>query len=836
MSNPGENAYQIIDFQGPLNLKIFLHKTKYFPVHWQTCYEILYILENSCSIIIDGKTSMLNEDDVILINPYSLHSISAKESAVILALQIDFTKELDPTIETNVSFQMDSSTDHSKDYSWIKKLMAEMVKVHSENSANTEIRIHSLALGLYFELITNFKSTKQTLASEKQATKFEEIISYLKENYKEDISLNSLAEKFSFSPAYLSRLFDKSIGMTFKDYLSEQRFYHAETLLFNSSLSIDEIAEESGFNNTRSFVSMHKKMYKELPSKTRKKSTSPVNEEKNDNSSFYQDFEKSSYLAKLFEMLENGPALSSPLSHAGTVSKIYEVDFQAKLALLKHTFKNFCAVGRASDLLREDIRTMLRQMQQEIGFHYIKFHGLFDDALSVYSINNRGKEIFNFSSLDKIFDFLLSIDLKPLVQLSFMPEAMAKYKDKTVFHVPLITSEPLYLEKWVELVQKFTLHVLTRYGKKEVESWLFSLWNEPETNTKMFGFIDFHSFNKFYIATFDAVKAIDSDIRFGSPSIVSWTLTKGTFIEDLLKEMNPRVPDFIHVNYYPMSQLGLIFKDAIEGDGIKMDIDPDAMKKEVAKIKEKQEYFTSLTGIHLPIYITEWNSTTSHRSLVNDTAYKGAYIVKNLIDVYDELDGYAYWSMSDTIFEVPEYTALFHGGHGLFTRNGIKKPPYYGMSFLAQLKDELIFKGDELIVSEGEDDNVVAVMSNYIHVNDLFAAGQLSTLPNEKRYDAFQAQTSKDVFIRFTNMPEGTYRLEEEYVNRTHGSVFDQWMKMTNGLEPPDEECEKMLKIECHPSYRLNEAKVGKDGILKYEVTLQPHEIRLLKITKKALE
>jgi xylan 1,4-beta-xylosidase len=732
-----------------------------------------------------------------------------------------------------VSFDLDSSTDHTKDYSTIKKIMAEMIKINSENSLNTPIRIHSLALALYYELITNFKSVNKKEFTEKQVSRFDEIITYLKQNYRQNISLNSLAEHFSFSPAYLSRLFDKTIGMTFTNYLSEQRFYHAETLLASSSLSMDEIASQSGFLNTRSFVEMHKKLYKELPSETRKKNSSPNDFSRQDNSSFYQDFEKSSYLAKLFETLDPEDSSSSSfLSHVGNTTQSLEIDSSLNQGELRHTFKTFCAVGRAADILKSDIQEMLKEMQKEIGYRYIKFHGLFDDALSVYSINYKGKEIFNFSNIDKIFDFLLSIGLKPLVQLSFMPEALAKYKDKTIFHVPLVTSEPASLDKWVELVSRLTKHLLERYGRREVESWLFSLWNEPETNTKMFGFYDSASFVKFYTATFDAVKAIDSDIRFGSPSVLSTSLTRTNFINDFLRSISPRVPDFIHLHYYPMATTGEIFKNAIEGNEIHMDLDPDAMKKEVDRIKEKQEELTAITGVQIPVYITEWNSTTSHRSIVNDLAYKGAYVVKNLIDVYDQIDSYGYWSMSDTINEVPEYQELFHGGHGLFTRNGIKKPSYYGMQFLAKLKDQLVYKGDQFICTKDASGNFVSVMSNYIHTNDLFGEGQLSTLTNDRRYDAFQAETPKDLFVQFTDVPQGTYLIEEEYVNKTHGSAFDQWMKMTNGIEPPDAECEKMLKLECHPSYRLHKITVGPDGKANYAVTLQPHEIRALSMKK----
>ena len=482
-------------------------------------------------------------------------------------------------------------------------------------------------------------------------------------------------------------------------------------------------------------------------------------------------------------------------------------------------------------MLQDEVQQMLRTTQKEIGFKYIKFHGLFDDRLSVYS-NNGKREIFNFTELDRIFDFLLSINLRPLIQLSFMPKDMALTPQREVFfNHPLVISRPKSISKWTELVSKFTLHMINRYGIKEVEKWPFTLWNEPESNKDMFGLLDDEYFASFFSATFDAVKAIDKDISFGFPSITTSTLTETNFLFEFMNLISPRIPDFVLLNFYPMTGLNCFLDDAIESNTLTLDYDKDAMSKCIDKLLEKQKQIQAKVGISLPMYITEWNSTTSHRSTANDLAYKGAYVVRNIISNYDRIGSFGYWSLTDYINEVPEREELFHGGHGLFTRNGIKKPPYYAFLFLSKLYENLIYKNDYLIITKDEANNISSVMCNFINISKLYADGKLSGLNNSSRYSSFESEVTRSQIIKIDSVENGDYVLEEYYVNKYHGSIFDLWLKMFNGNEPANQEEMDMLKTSCTPGFKMHKITIL-DNAFSYNVILEAHEIRLFKLKR----
>lgn len=113
---------------------------------------------------------------------------------------------------------------------------------------------------------------------------------------------------------------------------------------------------------------------------------------------------------------------------------------------LRHTFKKFISVGRAKELLNFHIQEMLKDIQENIGYEFIKFHGILSDDMMVVSRSQDGKLHFHYTLVDMAMDFILSIGLKPMIQLSFMPSELASDPDKQIFYIPFNTSPPQNLE------------------------------------------------------------------------------------------------------------------------------------------------------------------------------------------------------------------------------------------------------------------------------------------------------------------------------------------------------------------------------------------------------
>ena len=114
-----------------------------------------------------------------------------------------------------------------------------------------------------------------------------------------------------------------------------------------------------------------------------------------------------------------------------TVRRI-EVDLNKIQGKLNKFFNESLGAGRANEGLRADWQQQLALAQQDCGFRYIRMHGLLVDDMAVYKEDKNGNPQYNYQCIDPLFDYLLSINVKPFVELGFMPSPLAS-GDKIIF-------------------------------------------------------------------------------------------------------------------------------------------------------------------------------------------------------------------------------------------------------------------------------------------------------------------------------------------------------------------------------------------------------------------
>ena len=144
----------------------------------------------------------------------------------------------------------------------------------------------------------------------------------------------------------------------------------------------------------------------------------------------------------------------------------YSVNLSEKGREFPHYWELCVGSCHAATLLRADVQEHIRKAHREIGFQYIRFHGLLDDDMSVViapMIPVKPPRI-SFFNIDRIFDFLLDTGMKPFIELGFMPEAYASTA-QTTFHYKGFSSMPKKDEDWSELIRLLTQHLVDRYGR-----------------------------------------------------------------------------------------------------------------------------------------------------------------------------------------------------------------------------------------------------------------------------------------------------------------------------------------------------------------------------------
>ena len=322
--------------------------------------------------------------------------------------------------------------------------------------------------------------------------------------------------------------------------------------------------------------------------------------------------------------------------------------------------------------LREDYRQQLRRAHEELGFRYVRFHGLLDDDMCVLTMkkDHMGNElglVYNFINIDNICDFLLSIGMKPFLELGFMPSAIAS-GDRTVFHYKGNITPPKDYHAWAELIEKMTAHLVDRYGLEEVSQWFFEVWNEPN----LFFFFDGtkEEYFKLYEYAAKAIKKVHPDLKVGGPatSCNSWIKDTVEFCE------KNQVPlDFVSTHHYPTDdplwKSGMDIMDFFQSGAAGMGTyERGVLKKMVIRAKEEAGNY--------PLYYTEWNTSAMTNDDKHDECFASAMIAKILADNDGLVEGYSYWTFTDIFEEGSQLPGAFHGGFGLQTYAGVAKPAY----------------------------------------------------------------------------------------------------------------------------------------------------------------
>lgn len=825
-----EARHEIIPFDSDSPIRLFMHKLGDVSRHWHESLELLFVLAGQMTVVTGQTQEVLGQDDMLLINSNTVHELHSTD-CVLIAVQIKLSKfSLSPDLLQSLYFSCSSKTDPShRAFHRIKQIITELLQVNMGGSNDGLFRSRSLAYELLSELVQNFKAPKPTAETntQKHLARLNNILSYINEHYREQLSLSHLAEHEHLSVPYLSTFFEKYMGVNFSTYYTNLRLERAVFDLIYTDIPVEQIALNNGFSDPRTFARSFKKRYHCAPSAYRKNITEPVFRPQKDPllAINYLDFKPENYFHMLSQYLpDSAQPVAEPRHVDAEHLHIGEVDSLQEKAALRHTWRAMIGVGRAKELLYSNVQSMLRQLQRDIGFRYIRFHGIFSDDMLVCRAEKDGSLRFSFAQVDQALDFLLSIGLKPVIQFSFMPSAIAKNPERTIFANPFTISPPRNMSDWNLLVLRFLEHIRLRYGQEEIRTWLYTPWNEPDTSPEMFGFDETEQFYELYENTYRTVKTFDPQLILGSPSLFPLTPASYEWMDQYLRFSDARncQPEFISIHYYSDNFHQTPPEESTFTTPSTYNDDPHHFSKFITQI---QSFLSSRDLGHLPLYISEWNLTVSHRSLINDICFKGCYLAKNFAENYDRVDSISYWCLTDFLEEYQSADHLFHGGLGLFTSNGIKKPPYYAMQMLRQLGDILIDSGEGYFITR-KGRRIAALLYNYQHYNPLFVEEGLGlTLIN--RDGVFPNPHRLEIDLTMINLEPGHYRIRETILNRNHGSCFDDWVTM--GAPELNHSDAEWLRQETHPKLHVQQLAVPR-GELPYHAVLEPHEVRLVEI------
>lgn len=348
----------------------------------------------------------------------------------------------------------------------------------------------------------------------------------------------------------------------------------------------------------------------------------------------------------------------------------------------KLPWKKGVAVGRAYELLRQDLCDHLTFLQEQIGYSYTRFHALFHDDAGIFRYDDKGSPVYSWYHCDRILDAVIERGFRLILELNPMPAALAS-GDQLMFNYKMNVTPPKSYEAWEELVRQTVQHVTERYGRDEICEWYFEVWNEPNLSGFWSGTQE--EYFKLYDAAARGVKSVDERYRIGGPATAgcSWV---SEMITHCVEAKSPI--DFISTHRYAQDEYSA-YPERNESP-----YEPGTFF--IQTVKETRATIAASPMPELPLLFTEWNTISGApnrkvswtQNSDHDELYAAAHIMHLCHGLDDVVDNFMYWVASDIFEESGLHQEPFHCGYGLLTNRGIPKASFNAFKLLKEMRGE----------------------------------------------------------------------------------------------------------------------------------------------------
>jgi xylan 1,4-beta-xylosidase len=411
----------------------------------------------------------------------------------------------------------------------------------------------------------------------------------------------------------------------------------------------------------------------------------------------------------------------------------------------EHLSQVEAGIGPGGRPIGAEFSEALRLAHDELGVEAVRAHAILGDDLGTYREVD-GRPVHDFSGIDRVYDHVMGLGLRPIVELSFMPRDLASDPDKTVFEYGAIVSPPRDWDRWEELVRELTAHLADRYGSDEVRRWAFEVWNEA--NLDVFWSGTREEYLRLYDVSVRAVKSVDAALIVGGPASAA-----GKWVDEMLAHCRATGSpiDFVSTHTYGNAPL---------------DLRPIAARY-------------GYPG--LPQWWTEWGAHASHFNPVHDSPWSAAYLVRGMASAMGRTEALAYWTVSDHFEELGRPPRLLHGGFGLLAVGNLRKPRWWGLWMMEQLLPQRLAAS---VIGDGAGDMVQAIGSRG---DD----GRIAVLAWNGTVDVTKAGGAplldRSAMLRMDGLDRSRYRLRHRRLDAAHSNLVASWAELGAGADWPDD-------------------------------------------------
>lgn len=774
-------------------------QTKEIATHFHLNPELFYCISGNLTIQTEQASYKMHAGDYILINSNKKHTCLADSEFLGARFIFDYS-----TIASNINTQQilfwcNTVVDKNDNYNNLRQLLDRILQRYFEMENKEDLLIQAYSYQLLHLLVQHFlvKSNNLVITESNNEDKLrvQQIQNYIHENFQSSISLTDLSNQLHLSISYLSKYIKKHFGLTFIEYLNNVRIFHAIDEMLNSDKNLTHIALDNGFPSFSAFTREFMRIHNMAPGEYRKNMgenqlanpIEPAIEAKN-----------SELFRKHFQPAQKQEVLLPKDCWECHV----DVRQQSKR---NQSFGKAVNIGEASILLQSDTQKKLLQLKKACGIHCVRIWDLL--IPDRYSIEHN---IFDFGKTAPVLDFLVHNGFIPYLELSYDP----KHRFADIYG-DTFTNTIINKDDFKKLIRTTCIFLINNYDPNILSTWLYSFsYNQELHHHNIEEYLEY--FNIFYTT----IKEFLPNAMIGGGGFI---LGYQTYIlYDIFQKWHSKsiCPDFISFNSYQLISVhedgSIYFKKSTDGHYIENQINI------VKQMMEDTHFHPS------KIFIDEWNFTTSNHNYINDSCSQGAYVLKTLINMCDQVDFMCYWHGLDSESDNYDYKNILSGDSGLITKDSIYKPSYYAFIFNQQLLPFSIHKDPYCILTTDNYDKYVFACHNFKRLASDFVFTDDSEITINNMEHFIEDTNPMQINLHMEHVKNGTYQVKIYYLNRSHGDALNIWESI---------DCKRVLtadeisyfQAKARPTMEIHTVEIT-DNTLDFNPILQPQEIRIMEI------
>ena len=434
-------------------------------------------------------------------------------------------------------------------------------------------------------------------------------------------------------------------------------------------------------------------------------------------------------------------------------------------------------------------------------------------STNAYTEDANGNPVDDWHIVDSIFDTYVQRGMKPLAEIGFMPEALSTHPEPYRHHWrPGVRYDSIYTgwawpptdySKWATLIENWVHHCIQRYGKKEVATWLWEVWNEP--NISYWKGTE-EEYQKLYDYTAAAVKKALPSARVGGPATTGpGGSNAARWLRDFL--------DHCHSQNIPLDFISFHAKGSpkvVDGH-VRMNMLP-----QLTDVTNGFAIVKASAYKDLPIYITECDpegcaacgmATNPENAYRNGTMYS-SYTAASFARIAALADSFQVnlaaamsWSFE---FEGQKW---FDGFRDLAT-NGIDKPVLNVFRMYGLMKGNHIPVENAVVAADRH--SLTVMVWNYTD-DDLPGAVQTKT-------------------VNLTHLPAKKIKLTHYRIDDSHSNAYEVWKKMGSPQSPTPDQYKQLEQAGHLQQLEKPQTLTTNNGAITIPVTLPVHSVSLIKL------